>query len=538
MPRERKSYKKDRLIRASKKPATQNLQEHFSGWQKLDKLPDGYSSLDDLTKVYNAAISGGMSPAEAREDLKIKFNIWKRDKKTNSYVLDNRIIRTELDPFTRQLIDLEAGDEAEARGLSRDTSKGAGQTEASRQRREFNFGVPEEQARLAESNIFMPRGSDAKIYYHKGHLWAAADDLIPGSDDAENVWPELGDSNSLHRDKPRYDPNFMEAAGVPRGKADAYYNRKILESGAPRASGLYGAFPQQILDSLDRLIYTRAQQISSYTKKSPYDVWELATRLDFQPELNEGFPIKSYDQAIAIANEAQSRRFAGENPDPMLNQLAGTTSVGDSVQESGPVKQVQEGIAKTEDYGKFNKRTQKQRVGPTPDLSIRGAAGDSGGSSGNSNILRIARNTAPMWASLPLGAAVLGQSAHAAVTNPNADTIETALWDGANLVADGLSLVPIPMVAAGAEGAQKILGITQAARQGQKFVQQQGLTPQPPAPRPAAVPQAQSRPRTATAARTQGQMMPKPLDIGNEIEFRAKQVRGVLNRFFPPDRDI
>jgi hypothetical protein len=60
--------------------------------------------------------------------------------------------------------------------------------------------------------------------------------------------------------------------------------------------------------------------------------------------------------------------------------------------------------------------------------------------------------------------------------------------------------------------------------------------------KPAAVPQAQSRPRTATAARTQGQMMPKPvakpLDIGNEIEFGAKQVRGVLNRIFPPQRPI
>jgi hypothetical protein len=159
----------------------------------------------------------------------------------------------------------------------------------------------------------------------------------------------------------------------------------------------------------------------------------------------------------------------------------------------------------------------------------------SGGSSSNSNLLRIARNTAPMWASLPLGAAVLGQSAHAAVTNPNADTIETALWDTANLGADALSLVPIPMVAAGAEGAQKILGITQAAREGQKFVQQQGLKPQPSAPRPTAVPQAQTRQRTATAARTQGQVMPKakPLNLANEGQyFIVNPIRSAFGSIF------
>jgi hypothetical protein len=148
------------------------------------------------------------------------------------------------------------------------------------------------------------------------------------------------------------------------------------------------------------------------------------------------------------------------------------------------------------------------------------------------NLMRIARNTAPMWASLPIGAAVLGQSAHAAVTNPNADTIETALWDGANLVADGLSLVPIPMVVAGAEAAQKTLGIAQAARQGQKYVQQQNLRPSAPMPRPAAVPQTQSRPRTATVARTRGRTMTTsaPLDpgklINNFIQSGYKAVFG------------
>ena len=156
-------------------------------------------------------------------------------------------------------------------------------------------------------------------------------------------------------------------------------------------------------------------------------------------------------------------------------------------------------------------------------------------------LLRIARNTAPMWASLPLGATVFGQSAHSAVVNPNADTIETALWDAANLGADVLSLVPIPMISAGAEGAQKILGITQAARQGQKFVQQQGLKPQPSAPRPTAIPQAQTRQRTATAARTQGQVMPKakPMNLANEGQyFIVNPIRSAFGSIFGNKREI
>ena len=203
----------------------------------------------------------------------------------------------------------------------------------------------------------------------------------------------------------------------------------------------------------------------------------------------------------------------------------------DAVAQSGPVRQIsgptksKVSVVKTD--GKAEKRlVSTNAAAPTPkSIPVKP-------SNGNSNLFRIARNTAPMWASLPLGAAVLGQSAHAAVTNPNADTIETAAWDGANLIADGLSLVPIPMVMAGAEAAQKTLGIAQAARQGQKYVQQQNLRPSAPMPRPAAVPQAQSRPRTATVARTRGRTMPTsaPLDpgklINNFIQSGYKSVFG------------
>lgn len=95
------------------------------------------------------------------------------------------------------------------------------------------------------------------------------------------------------------------------------------------------------------------------------------------------------------------------------------------------------------------------------------------------NALRLARDTAPMWASIPLGAATLGQSAHAAIQKPTADNIETAAWDAANVLADAASFVPIPIVSGAAEGAQKLLGLAQAARQGQKWVSKQQQTPKP-----------------------------------------------------------
>jgi hypothetical protein len=327
-----KASKKNRLVLESRKSFTNFPQETFNAWQAAGRFPKNFKNFEEMVAAYNASISGGMSPTEARKDLGIKFNAFK--KQGNEYSLDNRIIRTELDPWTEQLIDLSSGPES-------------GKLEAKRQRREFTFGVPEEQARLAESNLSMPRSPDDPIYYHKGHLWAAADPNIPGSDDAENVWSEIGRSNILHKDKPRFHPSFMEAAGIPRGKVEAYYNRKALESGARRASGLYGPPPQQILDSLDRLIYERAKAIAQYTGKQAYDVWELATDLDFEPQLNEGFPIKNYDQALALANQAQLDRSSGVNPDTWLNQLAGTTSRGDAAAQSGSSRIIQKGTTVT-----------------------------------------------------------------------------------------------------------------------------------------------------------------------------------------------
>ena len=83
-----------------------------------------------------------------------------------------------------------------------------------------------------------------------------------------------------------------------------------------------------------------------------------------------------------------------------------------------------------------------------------------------SNVLRIARMTAPMWLSLPLGATAAVQSAKAAVQDPTAHNIEDAAWDMGNLTVDALSLVPF--LAAPMEGAQKLLGIAHQARMAER----------------------------------------------------------------------
>ena len=91
--------------------------------------------------------------------------------------------------------------------------------------------------------------------------------------------------------------------------------------------------------------------------------------------------------------------------------------------------------------------------------------------------VRAARGVSPLWASLPLGVTALGMSGQSALANPSAETFEDVGWDAANLVADAASLIPVPMVVAGAEGAQKLLGIAHQARIGQReLAKQEGLS--------------------------------------------------------------
>lgn len=91
--------------------------------------------------------------------------------------------------------------------------------------------------------------------------------------------------------------------------------------------------------------------------------------------------------------------------------------------------------------------------------------------------LRVARMAAPLVASIPISAATSAMSASAAVKEPTANNIEDAVWDGANLAADLVGAIPLPMTVAAGEAAQKGLGIAHQARIAQRAVSQSEYKP-------------------------------------------------------------
>ena len=86
--------------------------------------------------------------------------------------------------------------------------------------------------------------------------------------------------------------------------------------------------------------------------------------------------------------------------------------------------------------------------------------------------LRVARMAAPIAASVPLSFAASAMSASAAVKEPTVNNIEDAVWDGANLAADLVGLIPTPLTVGASEIAQKGLGIAHQARLGQRAINQ------------------------------------------------------------------
>jgi hypothetical protein len=513
MPR---ASKKNRLVIESQKSLTNFPQEVFNAWQNAGRFPKNFKNFDEMVAAYNASISGGMTPAEARDDLNIKFNAFK--KQGNDYILDRRIIRTELDPWTEQLIDLSSGPKS-------------GKLEAQRQRREFTFGEAATQAKAAERNIFMPRAVRAKIYYDKGHGRAAANALSPGSDDIENVLPEIAQINQLHKEKDRYPQWFMEEAGIPVSKPEAYFNRQIIEQGAPRRSGLSGPIAQPILDSLDRLIYDRAMYISKVTNKTPYDVWEIATDLDAFPHLNESYNIKSYGQALAAAEKAeQGKAITGEYP-KWVNELAGTTSRGSTT--GGPVKK-NYSVAKAPNIDVSNVKISDATSGigrVTRNPLMRGATAVSRAIPG------------PVDALLPgviggglalAGGATLPQAAQAfggGVAGGLSGDLEGAPEPSVQMVNVGGELRPLntdtnTLMDKPGYGLEQSGGQWREVKRGTGVASQQQRQ---------TIPQAQSRPRTAVAARTQGQMMPKtqPLNLANEGQyFIVNPIRSAFSSIF------
>ena len=195
-----------------------------------------------------------------------------------------------------------------------------------------------------------------------------------------------------------------------------------------------------------------------------------------------------YGSAQEIAPRArviQAAMDRGYTLPQIMEQIKATGSsipdgkADDAVAQSGPVRQIS-GPTRTKVTvvgadGKAQKRTAP--INSTPPVSKPIPTKPASTPKANTNILRIARNTAPLWASIPLSAMVAGQSAKAAVQKPSLNTGVDAAFDGVSLGLDLASLVPV--LAGPAEAVQKGLIIPQAAWEGYKKQQASASKPKP-----------------------------------------------------------
>ncbi|AGK86551.1 hypothetical protein S-CBP1_0046 [Synechococcus phage S-CBP1] len=447
----------------------------FKEYQQYNIFPQHYNDPIEMQNDVKEKIKQGRSKKQAMQELGIQFDVFESNGN-----IKGRIFRDSMSPGMQDAIDSRVG-VGEADNLRR------------LERKYWNAGV-------AENREIAPT---LGMSVNEGHIDTSASGA-PASNRAAGlesaVLNQMNGRSAANPSRP-VSNNERLNIGVANTKVSGLYEAKLQESGLLARSGterLLNPYVSALLGSDERSRYIPADQLETFNRT-------------FQDLADQGL------SEVAMYDHAKS----GGSLDAKSLATAGLEARGISTYAQAPSNPAPVYTTKVDPRTLGSVNVKAPAPKPRPSTNSSG-----------SNLLRIARNTAPMWASLPLGAAVFGQSAHAAVTNPNADTVETALWDGANLVADGLSLVPIPMVVAGAEAAQKTLGIAQAARQGQKYVQQQNLRPSAPMPRPAAVPQAQSRPRTATVARTRGQTMPTsaPIDPGklfnNFIQSGYKAVFG------------
>jgi hypothetical protein len=181
--------------------------------------------------------------------------------------------------------------------------------------------------------------------------------------------PEPAYVNQSHIDKDRIPDYAMREYGIPLNGPEAVAETSIQQRGAPSRSGLTtrgGHLPQPILDDLSTSAYRQAFETAKANgeltgryggvmsiKKDPsiFNYWDnkvdpndpTATKtygpgLDLGPE-NYG-NIKSYGQALALADKAEQLGQQGANIRPALDQLSPTTSKGTAVAQSGPVRRI------------------------------------------------------------------------------------------------------------------------------------------------------------------------------------------------------
>ena len=349
--REQRRYDREqnRLVREANTSLSRDPEKLFKQWQQAGWVTKSVSSFDELVAQYNQLVSQGESPAKAREalvDPKAGKNPFGPiDPETGLAKLDRRAVRTRTAPATRQLADQQfgagGGDQFEANVRDQFDRTGA------------RGGEMRAKARMAHNNVANPDYA-GQIQYDLGHYRAAAHPDGAGYDGPMNMDPEPAYINQSHIDKDRLPEYAMRAYGIPLNGPEAVAEMAIQKRGAPSRSGLTtrgGHLPQPILDDLSTSAYRQAFEIAKANgeltgryggvmsiKKDPsiYKNWD--TGLDLGPE-NYG-SIKSYGQALAVADKAEQLGQQGVNIRPALDQLSPTTNKGNAVAQSGPVRKI------------------------------------------------------------------------------------------------------------------------------------------------------------------------------------------------------
>ena len=422
------------------RPINETLNLRFADNVRRQLFPSTFQSYDELLSYLNLLHSEGKSKAEIEEAVGIKTGQDFSYSKSGGFFLNTRKM-AELVPLG--LIDHIK--EQEAAGIF---PPGTAKQYLDDVHRTWN-----ESSKRTQKIAATTAG-----YWDNGHWVAAKDPKNLGPTTGRNANPEPQKSfigadgvpiqgNAVHQQMPRANINQagLDSLGIPKNWFEDFYefvmrDPKLNRSGTNMGSGLGRSMtdaeamsinagyesPDQLVDRVDKQTQLAAQGVS-LGGVNPNDTMAgpvTQAKAPLFPEFSRGRAPKGLMPTKVV-----------RNPSVTLGQRAAAIANREPVPAAKPAAQ------------------------PVPKDPTTAA--------------RLARNVAPMWASVPLSAALAGQSIKSAVTTPNPDTIETAAWDTANLLADAATFVPMPIISGAAEGVQKTLGIAQAAREGQKFVSRQ-----------------------------------------------------------------
>lgn len=465
-----------------------NPEQLFGLWQEAGRIPPQYRSWDDLKVAFMSKIQEGMAAPQARAAVGVTYK----------NIIGNPILNVEKNKDTGQIEFAEGGMRRAIRedfNIAEENQIRRTHGEAEVQR--FRAELQNDWNNLSEGE----RVAIQKQYhkqFHRGHVKGAK---TGGSIARENMWPEHGMRNSLHGALPRWPAQVMEQLGVPQDWVSSYYEKVLASEGMPAAPRISDELAMAADERMVQPVSGMPSNIKGQTQWAsdlPKDVrgkkWQpdLTGEAGIDPNTLEMRAWKQKDVIAQVGEEAVAAHQAN---------LSSTMSRGTATAQSGPVKIV-------------------QPKGPT--VTTKGVP---------KGLMPDRKALRAMAAAGLVAPSVLGTAASATETagrvqlarqtgNP-VDWIQAGIA-GASSAGDvagytGIGAIPGEIVSTVADLANVAIDTARA-----------------PSPRPAYIPNAQARPRTASAARTQGQTMPKvkPIDIENELRWLGKAGQRAFQSIF------